>query len=44
MFDDSIEDIRKSLKKAQKKYDKGHITVNKIRLQFAKALQRAGKI
>lgn len=35
--------MKRSLYKAQKKYDKGHITVNKIRLQYAKALHKMGK-
>lgn len=30
--------IVKSLERVQKKFDKGHITIHKIRLQYAKAL------
>lgn len=36
--------IKTSLIKIKQKHDKDHITVNKVRLQYAKALQRAGKI
>lgn len=42
--EDAVSYIKRSLKKVQKKYDKDHITVNKIRLQYAKALHRAGKV
>jgi hypothetical protein len=42
-FDKAIDDISKSLKKALKKYGKSHISVNKIRLQYAKLLERKGR-
>lgn len=42
-YEDSIRYIQKSLLKAMKKYDRDHINLNKIRLQYARTLQKAGK-
>lgn len=43
-YDESIEDIRKSLNRITKNHDKSHITITKIRLQLSKVLQKSGKI
>ena len=36
--------MKKCLERAHKKYDRNHITVNKIRFQYAKSLYKLGKI
>ena len=40
----SLEMLESCLAKANKKFDKTHITVNKIRYQYGKALHRTGRI